>query len=126
MAPQPSGPVLDDSEVLYRAILYVQHWDSSKSRASSAAFDDPVFSVDRACKSTPGETRKRFRSVLRLVEFQSGAAKNCGFDPRDELDPNQPNNPAHAHVYFPKYNELGAKKRKGHARRLAEHCTIVP
>jgi hypothetical protein len=66
---QPVGPPVDDSEDVYRAILYPAHWNGSENRPSSAAFDDAVFSVDIASRTTVEQTRSRFRIVLQLVQF---------------------------------------------------------
>jgi hypothetical protein len=112
---------VDDSEDAYRAILYPQHWAEMQNRPSSAAFDDEVFSVDLKSRTTPEETVARFRMVLKLVEFNCGAARALEFDTRDERDEKHPENRAHAHVYF-----VGQEKsRKKQARRLAESCHLV-
>jgi hypothetical protein len=121
MSVQPFGPLVADIENVYRAILYPLQWAEAQNRPSSAAFDDEVFSVDRASQSTPQQTAGRFRMTLHLVEFNCGEAKELGFETRDELDPEQPDNPAHAHVYY-----RAALKRKTQARKLAGLCVIVP
>jgi hypothetical protein len=122
---QPVGPPVDDSEDVYRAILYPAHWNGSENRPSSAAFDDAVFSVDIASRTTVEQTRSRFRIVLQLVQFNCGTARTIGFDTRDEQDPMFPENSAHAHVYFADYDNFPKSKRKAKARRLAEMCTAV-
>jgi hypothetical protein len=124
--PQPHGPPVPDHEQLYRAILYPHHWNVVQQRPSSAAFDDAVFSVDIAARTTPDETRRRFRIVLKLVEFNCGLARGIGFDTRDERDALYPNNLAHAHVYFLGYSGLGRGQRKTKARLLADQCALVP
>jgi hypothetical protein len=121
MPVEPSGSLVDDSEDVYRAILYPLQWAEAQNRPSSAAFDDEVFSVDRKSKTTPEKTASRFRMTLHLVEFNCGEARGLGFETRDELDPEQPDNDAHAHVYY-----RGTLKRKTQARKLAERCVIVP
>jgi hypothetical protein len=121
MPVEPSGPLVDDSENVYRAILYPLQWAEGQNRPSSAAFDDNVFSVDRKSKSTPETTASRFRMIFHLVEFNCGEARGLDFETRDELDPEQPDNDAHAHVYY-----RGVVKRKTQARKLAERCIIVP
>ena len=121
MPAEPFGPLVDDSDNVYRAILYPLQWAESQNRPSSAAFDDEVFSVDRKSKTTPEKTFSRFRLTLHLVEFNCGQARGLGFETRDELDRDQPDNDAHAHVYY-----RGTVKRKAQARKLAGLCVIVP
>jgi hypothetical protein len=121
MSVEPSGPLVEDAENVYRAILYPLPWAESQNLPSSAAFDDEVFSVDRASKSTPQQTAARFRMTLHLVEFNCGEARGLGFETREELDSEKPDNDAHAHVY---YRE--SVKRKSQARKLAGLCLIVP
>lgn len=117
------GRLVDDSEYVYRAILYPGWW--ADGRPSSAAFDDDVFSVDRKILTTPKETIARFSMVLRLVEFNCGQAKAIGFETRAEPDPDKPDNKAHAHVYFLEYNKLSISGRKKKARKLAGLCSEV-
>jgi hypothetical protein len=119
------GPPVADHEDLYRAILYPLQWAVDANRPSSAAFDDAVFSVDIASRTTPHETASRFHSVLRLVRFNCGEARSQGFDTRDEIDLNYPENHAHAHVYFLDYDSIFPKDRKKRARRLAMLCVLV-
>ena len=120
MSVESSGPLLDDSEDVYRAILYPLQWAEAQGRPSSAAFDEEVFSVDRKSKTSPERTVARFRMTLHRVEFNCGEASTLGFETRDELDPAQPDNDAHAHVYY-----RGSAKRKTQARKLAERCVSV-
>lgn len=119
------GPPVDDSEYLYRVILYPWQWAGPRNRPSSAAFDEEVFSVDIASRTTPVQTKARFRIVLKLVEFNCGEARVIGFDTRDETDLQFPDNRAHAHVYFLHYHATAEKQRKKKARRLAEICRVV-
>jgi hypothetical protein len=121
MPAEPFGPLVDDSEDVYRAILYPLQWAEAQNRPSSAAFDDEVFSVDLKSKTTPQKTASRFRMTLHLVEFNCGEARGLGFETRDELDSEQPDNDAHAHVYY-----RVSVKRKTQARKLAGLCVIVP
>lgn len=121
----PYGPKLPDNENVYRAILTPTWWVESENRPSSAAFDHAVFSVDVKSKTTPALTASRFQATSILAEFQCGEARVIGFDPRDELDPEQPNNLAHAHIYLPDYDTLPNKKRKTMARNLANKCEVV-
>ena len=120
MPAEPFGPLVDDSEDAYRAILYPLQWAESQNRPSSAAFDDEVFSVDLKSRTTPQKTASRFRITLHLVEFNCGRARELGFETRDELDDAQPGNDAHAHVYY-----RGTAKRKTQARKLAGLCVVV-
>jgi hypothetical protein len=117
------GPLVDDAESVYRAILYPGWW--ADGRPSSAAFDEEVFSVDRKILTTPEETIARFKMVLRLVEFACGEAKAIGFETRAELDPRRPENKAHANVHCLGYHELGGSGRKKKARKLAGLCREV-
>lgn len=123
--PQLSGATVDDAEHLYRAILYPLQWAEGQDRPSTAAFDEEVFSVDIASRTTPDRTKARFRFVLKLVEFNCGQARRIGFETRDERDPSFPENDAHANVYFLDYQATGESQRKKKARRLAELCRIV-
>lgn len=120
--PIPFGPLLDDAEDVYRAILYPFLWVEERNGPSSAAFDDAVFSVDVKSRTTPQETAGRFRDVKFLAEFRCGEARPLGFESRDELDAAQPDNLAHAHVYFLDYHATGPNQRKKKAKRLAQIC----
>jgi hypothetical protein len=115
----PSGPLVDDAEDAYRAILYPWQWVEHLNHPSSAAFGEEVFSVDLASRSTANETRNRFHFVLELVAFNCGEARGIGFEMRDEPDPSHPDNKAHGHVYLLSYGNLSANQRKAKARRLA-------
>ncbi len=126
MATQSGGdPLVDDAEDAYRAILYPWQWVEHLNRPSSAAFDEEVFSVDLASRTTPERTRSRFQLVLELVAFNCGDARLLGFETRDERDRLHPENTAHAHVYLVGYRDLSAKQRKAKARRLADLCWQV-
>ena len=115
------GPPIGDIEDAHRAILYPWQWADDLDRPSSAAFRDPVLSVDIKSRTTPAETRARFRGEVKLVEFGCGEARSIGFDTRDEPDAASPDNRAHAHVYC----VVEEKRRKGAARRLAEARRLV-
>lgn len=125
MAGDASGPLVDDAEDAYRAILFPWQWAAPLGRPSSAAFDEAVFSVDLASRTTADQTRARFNSVIELVQFNCGAARVIGFETRDERDRLFPDNHAHAHVYSIGYHDLAEKQRKKKARRLAELCRTV-
>jgi hypothetical protein len=121
----PPGPLLADAEDVYRAILYPHWWVEEKDRPSSAAFDDETFSVDVKSRTTPQQTAGRFRAVTRLADVDCGEARAIGFESRDEPDPAQPDNLAHAHVYFLDYHATNPSQRKKKARKLAEICKPV-
>ncbi len=123
--PRSVGPLVADTEDVYRAILYPHWWVEEKSRPSSAAFDEEVFSVDVKSRTTPQQTAGRFQNVTRLAQFNCGQARALGFETRDELDPDQPSNLAHAHVYFLEYHTTNPSQRKKKARKLAELCQEV-
>lgn len=123
--PATPGPLVDDAEDAYRAILYPWQWVEHLDRPSSAAFDEEVFSVDIVSRTTPEQTRNRFHFVLELVVFNCGDARNIGFETRDELDPQHPDNTAHAHIYFLGYRDLSTEQRKAKARELADLCSRV-
>jgi len=122
------GSLIADTEDVYRAILYPHWWVEEKNRPSSAAFDEAIFSVDVKSKTTPQETSARFRNVTRLAEFNCGRAREIDFETRDELDPNQPDNLAHARVHFRGYDSFNVNQRKKKARKRAELCleVVVP
>ncbi|MCO6458296.1 MAG: hypothetical protein J5I93_23565 [Pirellulaceae bacterium] len=113
--PAPSGPKLDAKEDLLRPALIPEQWLEAEQRPFSALFKDSVFSVDVASRTTPALTAARFREVIAMIVFNCGIAIDLGFDPRDELDPEVPDNLAHAHVYNPKNGQ------KARARELARH-----
>ncbi len=116
----PAGPPVDDGEELYRCIAHPHWWDEQERRITSAAFKFPCFSVDIASLAeSPHATLARFRPGTGLVAFSCRVARELGCDIRLEMDPNCPDNVAHAHVYLP------AERRKAVARRLVDACTVV-
>jgi hypothetical protein len=116
----PHGPPVGDDEELYRCIAHPHWWDAKERRITSAAFKFPCFSVDVASLAgSPDATLARFRPGTGLVSFSCRAARELGCDIRQEVDPNSPDNAAHAHVYMP------AERRKAVARKLADTCTVV-
>ncbi len=119
------GPLVADTEDVYRALLYPSWWVEEERRPSSAAFDEAIFSVDVKSRTTPQQTAARFKDVTHLAEFNCGRARTIGFETRDELDPNQPDNLAHAHVYFLGYSDTNSNQRKKKARKLVEICKVV-
>lgn len=129
--PPERGPLVDDADFAFRAILTPTHWCAAEDRPSTAAFDDDYFSVDLKSRSTPAETVRRKidegKTVHFLVEFNCGEARVHGFETRDEPDLDQPNNPVHAHVYNIRYNEqgFGSKRRKTQIREFIKICRKV-
>lgn len=123
------GPQVEASEELYRAITSPEWWVSSDDalRVSSLAFKvTSPFSVNMASRMTLEEAVDHTRQVLHsndggIVQFNCGQARQFNFDAREELDPNHPNNKAHANVYYDGSNS----QRKRDAKRLAEICVIV-
>lgn len=115
------GAEVPASEMLSRAITSRDWWVATEARVSSAAFAFPVFSVDRASLASPGQTLGRFRQGSGLVQFNAGAARELGFDARQELDGNFPDNLAHANVYC----DLGKKERKRRAQQLVSLTTVA-
>lgn len=124
----PHGPQVDAGEDLFRAITVPDWWDFSVDppRVRSFAFKvDAPFSVNRASLMTLEHAVNHMRDVLHspdggIVQFNCGKAREVGFDAREELDPNDPENFAHANVYYE-----GSKKRKREAKRLAELSQTV-
>jgi hypothetical protein len=121
-----SGPQVDASETLYRLITTPDWWVAEERRPSSAAFDEPKFSVNMASRTTVEHTKRQLREDLArpdggIVSFGCGRARELGFDARDERDERFPHNVAHAHVYY----DGGRNSRKRNARRLAKECAIV-
>lgn len=120
------GPVVADAEDLYRAIPIAAWWVGDPPRPSSAAFHNPSFSTNIASLMTVSQAVDHMTQVLHaphgaIVAFNAGESKQLGFDPRQELDPAQPTNMAHANVY----SDGGSSERKRRARRLVDKCWIV-
>lgn len=122
----PHGPPVPPHEDLYRMITTSDWWVSAEHRPSSAAFDEPKFSVNIASLTTVEETVQQLSVVLQrpkggVVAFNCGRARQLGFDARREADDDYPENGAHAHMYFCG----GSSSRKKNARRLAKECRTV-
>jgi hypothetical protein len=98
-------------EDLYRVIS--PEWFKER-RISSVAFDWPFFSVDVASLTTVERTLSRFRLESGLVSFNCGEATEIGFRALHEVDPDYPNNDAHAHVY----SDGRRSERKRRSQRL--------
>jgi hypothetical protein len=104
-------------------------WDLSVNppRVRSFAFKVSCpFSVNVASIIGLEGAVRHMESVLHcpdggIVSFNCGQARAVGFDARHELDPQYPDNMAHANVYY-----VGASNhRKRDAKALAEMCVIV-
>ncbi|HET6884026.1 MAG TPA: hypothetical protein VFI31_27985 [Pirellulales bacterium] len=121
MSEPARGPQVPASEALRRAITSLDWWVAAEDRVSSAAFAFPVFSVDVASLATPEQTLGRFKAGCGLVQFNSGAARQLGFDARQELDARFPENSAHANVYC----DLPKNERKRRAQQLVSLATIL-
>jgi hypothetical protein len=116
-----AGSPIDDDEELYRVIA-PEWWLPAEDRVSSAAFSFPVFSVDVASIAGPPQaTLARFRQGSGLVVFSCRDARLLGCDARRELDPADPGNFAHAHVYMPQ----SGSKRKAAARKLVDRRRVL-
>jgi hypothetical protein len=120
------GPQVDAAEDLYRMITTPDWWVADAKRPSSAAFDEPKFSVNIASLTTVEATERQLRDDLKrpeggIVAFNCGQARGYGFDARKELDEQFPDNDAHAHVYY----DGGRSSRKKNARRLAQQCRLI-
>jgi hypothetical protein len=116
-APSP-GPEVDTGESLYRCLTTMDWWVAAEKRLSSAAFKQPDFSTDMvSVAKTPEYTLARFRPGSGLVVFRYGDAQVIGFIARIEIDPEFPDNKAHANVYNPSSSQ---SKRKILALKLIE------
>lgn len=120
------GPQVDAAEELYRLITTPDWWVADAERPSSAAFDEPKFSVNVASMTTVDETQRQLCDDLNrpnggIVSFGSGDARTLGFDARHEIDDTFPENEAHAHVYY----DGGRSSRKKNARRLAHRARTI-
>lgn len=85
---------------------------------SSTAFSYPVFSADVASLSSVQETLARWPDGSGIVGFNSGQARQLGFDARHEPEHG---NSSHANVYCTHPNN----ERKRRARQLAAMSVIV-
>jgi hypothetical protein len=120
------GPQVDAEEDLYRLITTPDWWVAEQMRPSSAAFDEPKFSVNVASLTTIEETKRQLHGDLNkpdggIICFGCGRARDLGFDARLERDEQFPDNAAHAHVYC----DGSKSSRKKNARRLAQECRLV-
>lgn len=118
---EPSGPEVPENETLRRAITSHDWWVAAENRISSAAFTFPVFSVDMTSLATREQTLSRFRIGAGLVEFNTGSARQLGFDARQEIDARFPDNLAHANVYC----VLAKNERKRRAQQLVALTSVI-
>ena len=115
--PNPQGPPVNDDEDLYR-IVTVAAW-VAEGVVSTAAFNSDWFSVDIVSRTSgPEESLGRVLGACAVIRFNCGCARGIGYDTRDELDANAPDNKAHAHVY----NLASNNERKRRAARLRTAC----
>jgi hypothetical protein len=126
--PALRGPSVDGAEDLHRFITTPDWWvkNVQPPRPSSAAFDSPRFSLNVASLTTVEESTRQLHEDLNclrggIVSFNCGVARGFGFDTRQELDENAPNNRAHAHVYY----DGTSSSCKKNARELAALCETV-
>jgi len=120
------GPQVDAADDLYRMITTPDWWVVNAKRPSSAAFDEPKFSVNIASLTTVEETTRQLWEDLNkpdggIIAFNCQRARERGFDARKEPDERFPKNVAHAHVYY----DGSKSSRKKNARRLAQQCRLI-
>jgi hypothetical protein len=123
------GPQVPAHEELYRALWVCEWWDLNVNppRVSSFAFKvRSPFSVNIASIiGLEGAIRHLSETLCHpeggIVSFNCGVARAIGFDARQEIDQNYPENKAHANVYYEGMNQ----NRKKSAQRLASQCRIV-
>jgi hypothetical protein len=121
MSEAARGAEVPPSETLSRVITSRNWWVAAENRVSSAAFAFPVFSVDMATLATPDQTLSRFAAGSGLVQFNAGAARQIGFDARQEIDARFPDNLAHANVYC----DLPKSQRKRRAQQLVSLTRVI-
>lgn len=114
------GPKVPGDENVLRSLTKPYWLKPSGDRPTSPAFDKEVFSVDRSSLTTPEEAAARFRDVSHVAEFKVSTADDLGYSTHEELDPDSPENLAHAHVYFER-----EKGRKAAAKKLALACRLI-
>jgi hypothetical protein len=123
------GSPVDEGEDLLRALDVPDWWDLSLDtpRARSFAFKvNSPFSVNVASIIGLEGAVCHLKEVLHcsdggIVSFNCGHARVVGFDARHELDPQYPDNKAHANVYY----RGSSSRRKRDAKALAEMCVTV-
>ena len=119
---------VDSTRMLYRALLSKRSIqigvDGTISVAAAAfrprAIGEPI-SVDIALLTTVADSLKKFKPETGLAEFLCQVALDVGCRVIQELDPRQPDNSAHAHVYLPD----DADRFDIATAMLADACTIL-
>jgi hypothetical protein len=118
MSDASPGPGVDPADNLFRCITTNDWWVPEQGRPSSAAFKQPDFSIDmESVARTPEYTLRRFPAGCGLVSINYGTAKAIGFVARKEVDPEFPDNLAHANVYN---SVTSGNVRKKMAQRLVD------
>jgi hypothetical protein len=118
----PRGPQVAAVEDLYRGITTPAWWVAEEGRPSSAAFRHPDFSTDIvSLAGSPAYTKSHLPAGSGIVQFNCGAARALDFDAREEADPENADNHAHANVY----SLHNTNQRKKAAQRLVALCTVV-
>jgi len=116
MQTESRGPEVAAHEELLRAITCLSWWVSAEKRVSSAAFTvTSPFSVHVRSLTTDSEFLGKFAEGAGAVMFICGPARAIGFDTRHESDEYDPDDRAHAHVYY----DPNQGKRKTNAKKLA-------
>ena len=115
------GPLVPDAEDVYRVINVPDWWVSKEHRPSSAAFQSDYFSVNVVSRSTVQHCFFYVPEARGLVQFNVGQARAIGCPTHDEMDPDFPDNVAHAHVYVDEVNS----QRKKKAQKLRRLATVV-
>jgi hypothetical protein len=118
MSPTPSGSRLADNLSLLRGLID-EWWDAENERPRSVAFSRKVFSANIHRSTESVRWFLKLRRTTRIVSFGVKSAHDLGYDCRDELDPNQPDNPDHVHVYNPNPES----QRKIRTQALVFQCT---
>ena len=122
-APLPRGPAVSGAETLLRVVPpKAAHAWMPKGVPSSALFYKPAFSAEREHLADFAELAARWAGGNGIVAFGCQAARELGFDARDEPEPFAADSPeinlAHANVYC----DLPDADRKRAARSLAATC----
>jgi hypothetical protein len=114
----PVGTEVDGADFLYRAITTADWWVEDENRPSTAVFNAREFCAD--VESLAGDhqaTLSRHKPGCGIVRFNAGVARALGFCARKAVDPDFPDNAAHADVTC----DLGNKDRRRAAKKLIHH-----
>lgn len=115
----------DDTDHAFRGILYPKWWLPDEGRVSSLVFNWSSFSVDLESRTSAKASLDRLRhdhDGCGLVKFNCGIAKTLEFIVTPEIDPNHPDNKAHATV---KSLARSNSQRKAKAQILTRHSDLV-